>query len=254
MSWAKPLALLLAIGMAMDRSWLVLAQETSREAGPSEQAGLVIVVGGVGGLDIIGPCAETALPRAGVKHEVREFVWTHGWGQIIKDLQDTRHQCQKAAELARIITTWLDNNPGRPVFLVGKSGGTGLVIMTAEMLPGNTLERIILLSAAVAPHHDLRRALRATRHEIVSFHSHLDQLWLNWGTSQFGTMDRYYGPSAGVHGFRVPADLDEEGGALYRRLVQVSYQARMLRCGHVGSHAGTSFPGFLSAEVAPWLR
>ncbi|MBI3412398.1 MAG: hypothetical protein HY040_29100 [Planctomycetes bacterium] len=254
MYWARYLALVLAIVMSMGRVVLVTAQESRRAARPADEPGLVIIVGGVGGMDIIGPCAETALPRAGVKHEIREFIWTHGWGLLFKDLQDTEHQRKKAEELARIITAWIANNPGRPVYLVGKSGGSGLVLLAAELLPESTLERIILLSAAVAPHYDLRRALRATRTEVVNFHSQLDQLWLNLGTSQFGTMDRYYGPSAGVNGFRPPAELDDAGRALYRRLVQIPFQTRMLRCGHIGTHAGTSFPGFLAAEVAPLLR
>lgn len=250
MTLTKGLALVLVLAGAAHAD----SQEIGRDAKAGQPAGLVIVLGGVGGLDIIGPCAEAALPRAGVKHEVCEYVWTHGWGQILRDLQDTNHQRKKADELVRIIRTWRENNPGRPVFLVGKSGGAGLAILTAELLPENSLERVILLSAAIAPHHDLRRALRATRKEIVNFHSQFDQLLLNFGTSQFGTMDRHYGASAGLNGFRLPLDLDDADRLLYGRLVQIPFQARMLRTGHVGVHAGTSFPGFLASEVAPWLR
>src|SRR5688500_10732605 len=61
--------------------------------------GVVIVIGGVGGLDVLGWSAQRALPRAGLKHQVREFVWTHGWGQLFKDLQDHLHLEGKAEEL-----------------------------------------------------------------------------------------------------------------------------------------------------------
>src|SRR5262249_40427310 len=51
---------------------------------PAGPRGVVFVVGGVGGFDVLANAAQWALPRAGVPHEVREFVWTHGWGQLFK--------------------------------------------------------------------------------------------------------------------------------------------------------------------------
>ena len=49
--------------------------------------------------------------------------------------------------------------------------------------------------------YDLAGALRATRREVVCFCSANDQVILNWGTWLFGTVDRVYGPSAGLRGF-----------------------------------------------------
>jgi pimeloyl-ACP methyl ester carboxylesterase len=189
-----------------------------------------------------------------VKHEIREFVWRHGYGQMFKDLKDTEHLTKKAAELARVIRRLKDDNPERLVYVIAKSGGTGLALAAAQQLPENSLERFVLLSAAVSPQFDLRGALRATHRQIVSFHSSFDQLVLNWGTRQFGTIDRVYGPSAGLHGFREPAGMDDAGRALYSRLVQIPWQPRMLREFHSGGHSGTGLPSFLAAEVAPWVR
>jgi pimeloyl-ACP methyl ester carboxylesterase len=216
--------------------------------------GVVYVVGGVGGMDILGMSAQWALPRAGVPHVIRNFVWTHGFGRLFKDLQDTRHLLAKAEELARDIRRLKAEDPDRPVYVVGKSGGTGLVLAAAEMLPPNTLERIVLLSAAVSPGYDLRRALKATRGQIVSFYSDYDLLILGWGTSQFGTVDRVYGPSAGLRRFSVPTGLSDADRALYQRLVEVPWKPRMICEGHTGAHFGTSLPAFLGKEVAPWLK
>ncbi len=216
--------------------------------------GVVFVVGGVGGFDFVGSSAQKALPRAGVRHEIREFVWTHGWGQILKDLQDTRHLLRKADQLAAEVLLVRATRPEQPVFLVGKSGGTALVLAAAERLPPQTVERIILLSPAVSPAFDLSAAFRATKGEIVSFYSRYDQLVLGWGTRQFGTADRVYGPSAGLCGFVVPPDLDEADRACYQRLVQIPWNPAMILKGHTGSHVGTSMPAFLAKEVAPWLK
>jgi pimeloyl-ACP methyl ester carboxylesterase len=225
-------------------------------AGPPAVAckpGVVFVVGGVGGIDPIGPAARLALPMAGVPHEIRDFVWTHGTGCLLKDLRDTHYVLTRAEELAQEIHQVKAADPDRPIYLVGHSGGAGLALAAAELLPPASLERIILLSAAVAPNYDLRPALRATCREIVSFNSCIDRFWLCWGTSHFGTIDRVYGPSAGLDGFVVPSDLDEESRWLYQRLVQVSWKPEMVLAQHTGLHHSTCMPGFLARQVAPWL-
>lgn len=223
-------------------------------AGAERPAGAVFVVGGVGGADPLAPFAKLGFALAGVRHEVHEFVWTTGLGRLVRDLQDTDNLHARAGELARRVLWYRGTYPGRPVYLMGHSGGTGVVLAAAELLPPATVERIILLSPAVSPGYDLRPALRATCREIICYHSPLDRFWLHWGTSTFGTMDRVYGLSAGVHGFDVPANLDEEGKALYGKLVQVGWKPEMLLSLYSGFHFSTSMPGFLARNVAPWLK
>jgi pimeloyl-ACP methyl ester carboxylesterase len=245
-----PFTFIVFIGMMPGSSVLAKAESSSS----TNQKGVVFIVGGVGGFDILGTASQWELPRAGVHHEVRDFTWTHGWGQVFKDLQDRPHLLQKAEMLAAEIQKIKKNDPDRPVYLVGKSGGAGLVLAAAERLPPDSVERIILLSAAVSPNYDLRPAFRATRREIVSFHSPYDQFILGWGTSYFGTTDRVYGPSAGLHGFNVPGYFPQEDQALYQRLVQIPWNSTMILEGHWGNHVGTSLPAFVGQEVAPWLK
>jgi pimeloyl-ACP methyl ester carboxylesterase len=221
---------------------------------PSDKKGVVFIVGGVGGFDILGTASQWELPRVGVHHEIRDVVWTHGWGQVFKDLQDRPHLLRQAAALAEEVQQIKKDDPARPVYLVGKSGGAGLVLLAAERLPRGSVERIILLSAAVSPNYDLRPAFRAARGEVVSFHSPYDQFILGWGTSCFGTTDRVYGPSAGLHGFNTPGYFSPSDQALYHRLVQIPWNTTMILEGHLGNHVGSSLPAFVGQEVAPWLR
>jgi pimeloyl-ACP methyl ester carboxylesterase len=221
---------------------------------PAQQPGVVFVVSGVGGTAFLSRSAQWALKRAGVSHQVRDFRWTHGTGRILRDLQDIRHLLAKADELAVEVLTVQHDDPARPIYLLGHSGGAGLVLAAAERLPAGTVERIILLSPAVSPGFDLRPALCATRGEIISFHSCLDCFWLDWGTRLFGTIDRVYGPSAGLNGFELPAGLSAEEQAAYRRLVQIGWEPEMIFAGHGGLHASTCMPSFLSRYVAPWLK
>jgi hypothetical protein len=227
---------------------VVIAQQ------PPAEKGVVFVVGGVGGWDILGHASQWELPRIGIQHEIRDFAWTHGVGQPFKDLQDRPHLLRKADELTEEIRKIKKHDPERAIYLIGKSGGAGLVLAATERLPPNTLDRIILLSAAVSPAYDLRPALRATWGEIVSFYSDNDQFVLGWGTTHFGTIDRIYGPSAGLHGFVQPEKLASEDRLLYRRLVQIPWTSSMIAEGYFGAHTGTSLPSFIGWEIAPWLR
>src|SRR5262249_5400621 len=211
------------------------------------------VAGGVGGVDPLGPWLKLVLPWAGVPHEVRDFAWTTGVGNLARDVRDTANLRARADQLAGEVLRYKAGHPDSPVYLVGHSGGTGVLLATAERLPPGTVERIVLLSPAVSPGYDLRPALKATRREIVSFHSPLDRFWLDWGTTHYGTIDRVYTRAAGVNGFVVPADLDAEGEALYGRLVQVGWRPAMLLEFRGGLHVSTVAPLFLLRPVALWL-
>ena len=159
---------------------------------------------------------------------------------------------QKAAELAGQVLAVKQADPSRPVFLIGHSAGAALVLEAAADLPPGTLDRLIVLSAAVSPQYDLRPALRATRGEVVSFSSPLDCFMLSFGTSFFGTTDRYYENAAGMEGFKAPDNLDDEGRRLYTRVVQSAWSADMFlerRC----LHNSTCMPLFLGLQVTPWL-
>jgi hypothetical protein len=216
--------------------------------------GVVFVVGGIGGLDSVGRAAVHVFPKMGLPHDIRDFVWQHGTGHFLKDLQDTDYLVEKAEELADEVRRVKAADAERPVYLIGKSAGAAVVLFAAERLPPATLERILLLSAAVSTNYDLRPALRATRREVVSFHSCYDWLVLGFGTTEFGTADRVHGRSAGLYGFTKPADPSAEDEALYLRLVQVPWSPGMIGGLNLGGHQGTSMPGFLKREVAPWLR
>jgi hypothetical protein len=256
MCWARrTLALFLIASVLLEQPLWLCAHAPPQPRANEIVPGLVIIVEGIGGLDIVGKSAELAFHQAGLPHEVHHFAWTHGTGHWFRDLQDTQHVLKKAEKLAEFIRDYHARYPHRPIYVVGKSAGTGLVLYAVQALAPGTVERVILLSAAVSPTFDLHGALRATRRELVSFYSRNDRMVLGWGTSQFGTVDRYYGNSAGLTGFVVPDRLSQEDRLLYQRLLQVPWSTRMmLREGTTGTHKSTSMPWFLAAEVVPWLQ
>jgi pimeloyl-ACP methyl ester carboxylesterase len=246
MSRIRPLAVMLL------STTLFASARALPAAGPARM-GTVFVVGGVSGLDPIQVFAPWVLPKAGVPHQIEVFEWTHGKGRLLRDLQDIRHLLAQADRLAATVRQTQEREPDRPIYLVGHSAGAGVVLAAAEKLPPASVEHIVLMSAAVSPTYDLRSALRASRREVVSFNSTYDRFCLDLCTSVFGTADRVYGPAAGLDGFQVPPDLDEEGRRLYERLVQVPWRLEMVMQCTDGSHHGPCMPIFLAHKVAPWL-
>jgi pimeloyl-ACP methyl ester carboxylesterase len=220
----------------------------------SEERGVVYLLEGVGGYRVMTAVNTAALEMSGFPHEIRTFHWGHGWGRFFLDLMDPENVEARSAELAAMIKEVKRQTPNRPVYLVAHSGGNGVAVKTAEKLPPNTLRRVVLLAPAVSPEYDLRRALLACECGIVSHYSAGDMFFLGWGTRQFGTMDREYTESAGRVGFRVPPGLKPCDAELYKRLVQIPWQPRMLLSGHLGTHVGSALPTFWVNEVAPWLR
>src|SRR5215210_2263206 len=131
------------------------------EASGGEGAGLVVVADGVGGLDLCGTALAYVVPEAGLPHEVRIAPWGHGFGRWHADLTKTENLVTKAAAVAADVGAFRAEHPDAPVFLVGKSGGTGVVVKVLEGLPGGAVERAILLAPALSPTYDLTRAFRA---------------------------------------------------------------------------------------------
>jgi pimeloyl-ACP methyl ester carboxylesterase len=223
---------------------------TAQDAKP----GVIFLVEGVGGANLLTLGSEIACRRAGLPHAVRRFRWSHGFGRVFEDLQDIAHVIAKGEELAGEIRAVRAKDPDARVFLVAHSGGTGVAVRAAESLPPDAVERMVLLSSALSPTYDLSHALAACREGIVSYHSSRDFLILGWGTRQFGTIDRKFVSSAGRDGFTLPEGVSADAKGLYSRLTQIPWDPRMILDGNWGNHNATIFPRFLSRDVARWLR
>jgi pimeloyl-ACP methyl ester carboxylesterase len=222
----------------------------------TQKKGLVLVVGGVGGLDLCGFCMRRAVKAAGLPYAVEVVVWGHGFGRWYSDLSDVAHLDRQAERVAGSIRGFRAEHPGQPVFVVGKSGGAGIAVKALERLDLDSVERAVLLAPALSPRYDLARALRAVHRELVVFTSPLDMVILGAGTRLFGTIDRVRTVGAGLVGFAVPGpgEPDEERRRWYAKLRHVRWRPRMLGLGHLGGHFGTDQPWFLREHVVPLLR
>jgi hypothetical protein len=212
-----------------------------------EASGLVLVADGIGGLDLCAAGMRHMVARRRPDVRVEPVAWCHGFGRWHRDLTDRRNVEAHAEAVAGRVRRFLEAGPGRPVALVGKSGGCGVVLGALERLGPGAVEAAVLIAPAVSPGYDLGRALGAVRREMVVFWSPLDVFLLGAGTCAFGTIDGVRGPAAGLVGFRA-AGLDAGVAA---RLRQERWGWRMASTGYLGGHVGSDSPWFLGRFVVP---
>lgn len=216
--------------------------------------GLAVILPGIEGRSNFNIDLAKGLDQGGVDSGIEIFDWNTPIpaGALINLTAYDRNRDQ-ARRLARRIMNYQDAYPGRPVHLVGHSGGGGMAILTLETLPRDRkVTAVLLLAAAISPDHNLTRALHRTEYGIFNYYSRGDVGYLQIGTSFFGTIDRDYGPAAGAVGFNIPSggDAREE----YRKLHQIAYSQKMARYGHGGGHIGWTARPFVREYLAPLIR
>jgi pimeloyl-ACP methyl ester carboxylesterase len=219
-----------------------------------EGLGLVLVADGVGGLDLCGTGLRYVMGAQRLPYLVKVVPWGHGLGRWHADLTRTGNRDAGASLIADEVRNFRAQHAELPVYLVGKSGGTGVIVKALEELPDGSVEGAILLAPAISPAYDLTQALRAVRHEMVVFWSPFDLIVLGAGTRIFGTIDRVKAYSAGLVGFRVPEPLSDDQRVQYAKLRQVRWRPKMASTGYLGGHVGPDSPAFLRKYVVPLLR
>lgn len=211
--------------------------------------GLVLVLPGIEGRSKLNEQIARGLNDGGVDWAIRIDDWTSMWGPGIS-LRDMGRNLRKADDIAREIEMYHYEHPGKPVVLVGQSGGGGMAAFVAEELdPSHQVDGIVMLAPALSPTYMLDRALKASRKGLVNFYSKGDWVLLGVGTTIAGTMDGKHTSSAGRIGFVLPLAADKK---VYKaKLYQVPYQKQMAEAGYSGGHISSSAVDFVADYVAP---
>ena len=169
--------------------------------------GLVIILPGIDGESGANHEMRRGLKKGGV--DMRIVI--HNWGCPIPGLgllvnqTDVEGNRRAGAQLAQRIAEYQRKYPGRPIFLIGHSGGTGIAIFALEKLRGvggRPIEGVILLASSLSANYPLGRALSMTNRGILNVYNREDTAMLKDGTGTFGNVDGGHGASAGLNGFR----------------------------------------------------
>jgi pimeloyl-ACP methyl ester carboxylesterase len=218
--------------------------------------GLVVVLPGIEGRSIYNLHIARGLADGHVESAIEIYDWGVGTpGSFLLNLTSWERNKRQARKLARRIRLYLNAFPGRPVHLIGHSGGAAIALLALESL-GNECRATAayLLGAAVSPDLDLSAALEHTELGIWNFYSPKDVSFLLVGTSVFGTMDRSHTRAAGAVGFRRPKHLDEASKTLYdTKLHEVPHDRAMTKVGCDGSHFGWASQQFARERLAPMI-
>ena len=216
-------------------------QQVDRQA--RYERGLTLVLPGIEGASFLSDNMAYGLQDGGVQTAIEVHDWTSGQPlRSLEHLVSFRHNQQAAERLASRIMAFQDRNPGRPVNLVGHSGGAGVILMAVDLLPSHyRIAEIVLLAPAISRGFETDR-LSGKVNQIFLYYSPFD-LQLTLGTSLFGSVDRRFGPAAGSLGFRRPA--------IHVR--SIPYHPSMWRSGHPGGHLGCTSYRFVRDHVAPLL-
>lgn len=217
------------------------------------ERGLVLLLPGIEGEGLFSYAVRQGLDSAGVNEGLSIYNW--GWpiplaGPVLNQVDFMRAR-RVAAKISKEIAKYHRDHPGKPVHLVGHSGGGAIAVFAAEALAaGHTVDGIILLSPSLSAGYNLRKALAKSRKGIVHFWSPGDIFLLVLGTSVFGNIDGVHGPAAGATGF---TNTGNSRGP-FKKLYQRKWSQAMISSGHLGGHAGTTGGRFVQAWVAPWIK
>lgn len=218
----------------------------------SKEVPFVLILPGILGERFWDRNVRTGISSSSFGGEVEIYDWTKGPLMMAANIGGDAKQSESIA--TRLIR-FKQQNPSRPIFLVGHSGGCRMVVQVLEKLPASfEIERGILLSPCLESTYNLLPALKSTRSGIVSFFSPLDVPVSVPLTAVHGLARGRLEISATTLGFRVPAGLTEDEKTIYRtKLIQQKFDSSMISTGHVGGHFGWTAPKFVSSYVAPFL-
>lgn len=221
------------------------------------ERGKVIVLPGIEGPSIWNYELVTGLVDGGINCAIKRYEWgTSIPGGALINLADLPANRRKATQLAQRIVAYRERYPGRPVVLVGHSGGAGMALLALERLPTNVkVEAAFLLAAAVGPSFDTRPAREHLSGALINCYSRHDALLLGLGTSIFGTVDREFGFAAGAVGFRESATRESSRlSSGFAPLHQVEWTPSFIKLGNIGQHESWTNRYFVRKWLAPRVQ
>ena len=178
--------------------------------------------------------------------EVITFDWSHGKYRVLADQMGQEHARTQGKKLADVVAAYHAKNPDRPIYLLGHSAGTTVVLAALENMPEPIVERAILLAPSLSARYNVQQALRTVKHSLNVFYSPHDYIYLGAATYLLGTPDRRWTATAGRTGFNQPLEPEVQS-----KLVQRSWQPTDRLLGNNGGHFGAYQAGYLRAHVIP---
>lgn len=211
---------------------------------PRKENGLVVILPGIEGESEFNHNIRRGLASAGCYRAMPIYNWgapIPGFGLILNQTNVIGNRIA-GSNIAKMIEKYQDNYPGRPVYVIGHSGGGGVAVFTAEgMSKGRQIDGLVLLSASISGDYNLNKALKNCKNGILNVYNPDDTALLGVGTAIMGNVDGGHAASGGLNGFT----------KRFPKLYQLSVRPGMYYGG--GTHDAATRPGFVARFVAPWV-
>lgn len=183
------------------------------------------------------------------------FSWETDKGLLKDQKASVAYKRSKARELATEIEKHMAEYPGNPVSILAWSAGCAQAVFALEELPETSpIERVVLLGASISGDYDLTEALKRIRDQVYIFTSTKDEM-IGFMMKFTGTADRkFHDPGAGIHGFILPEDANEETRRLYaEKITTIPWTKEFKKSGDKGRHYDNVRMEFIRDRVAPIL-
>ncbi len=206
---------------------------------------------GGGGITNWGPGVKKGLHDAGFEGTFDEFPWETGMGVIADQDASVAYKREQGKKLADIISAHHSQHPNDPLYLMGLSAGTAVVVYTLEVLPESVpIEAVVLLSGSLSSGHNLTDALRRVEGDVYVTTSQRDAI-LRGVVPETGSADReFVGDDViGVHGCHMPKGAPPETPRLYSKVVVLAWNPSFAQYGDAGGHTDTTNPAFVARLV-----
>ncbi len=223
-------AILIALGSGCARIINSSNSLVWREHEPA--AGLVVLLNGIEGTHAFHQGTLAGLRAGGVKANIQVHDWTTGTPLLfLMHLQHDRFHEIASHEFAAKLSRYRDQHPATPISIVAHSGGTRIAARCIELLPINTVDKVIFVSSALSPQYPINQLSERVRTAVWNFRSsYLDTGLLACGTILAGTMDNRHTVSAGMVGFNQSPCVP--------KLVEVPYSLSNIEHLDFGGHYG----------------
>ncbi len=214
---------------------------------------LVWVLDGAGDLKGCSNSMVAANALTDTPVELAVYPWSHGYRKLWADQTDSEHTREQGRRLAEAILERKAREPGRRVIIVGHSAGCAVALAAGDILPIDSVDRMILLAPSVSTGYDVRPTLWSSREGVDVFCSRKDWVALGFVMRVVGTTDRYrLSAAAGRWGFQ-PKGSKALADAEAARFRQHFWNEDMAWTGHTGGHHGVNAPEFVRNYLYPLM-
>ena len=189
------------------------------------------------------------LRAGGYQGRFETFSWSAYLGPGPDHLITARSK-PVARRLSRKIERTRQADPDSPIYVMGLSAGTAVVLSALEQLRGDVkVDHVVLFSPSVSAGRNLTPAMRHVRGYLYATSSPHDGILRTLVINADGGR----GPPAGQVGFRLPRRAGKATRTAYQRVINLPWKPSYVAYDWKGGHTGAAGSKFVKSVIVPRL-